>query len=54
MDKFIKQAVRSKSHAANFSAADSAKQYRSELYQDGEKLFCCTCNVVRYKTTNYV
>jgi len=46
MDKFLKLADRLKSHATNFIAADRAKQHNQELYEDGGKLFCRTCNVV--------
>jgi len=36
MDKFLKQVDRPKSHAANVSAAERAKQYkRLVVYEDG-------------------
>jgi len=46
MDKCNKHADRPKSHAANVIAADRAKHYPSELYEDGGKLFFRTCNIV--------
>ena len=54
MEKFLCQPQRSKDqpqqskdHAANISAADQAKQYKSsDVYEDGGRLFCCMCNVV--------
>lgn len=47
MDKFLCQPHRSKDHAANISAADRAKQYKSsDVYEDGGRLFCRMCNVV--------
>jgi len=35
---------RSKDHSANVSAADRTKQYKkSEVFEDGGKLFCRSC-----------
>jgi len=43
----LKEPERSKDHAANVSAADRAKQYKkSEVFEDGGRLFCRSCNVV--------
>ena len=47
MDKYLKKPERSKDHSANVSAADRAKQYKNcEVFEDGGKLFCRSCNVV--------
>lgn len=47
MDKFLTKPARAKDHAANITAAERAKQYKSsEVYEDGGRLFCRTCNVV--------
>jgi len=44
MDKYLKKPERSKDHSANVSAADRAKQYKkSEVFEDGGKLFCRSC-----------
>lgn len=41
------KADRNTDHAANITAAERAKQYRSsEVYEDGGKLFCRSCNIV--------
>jgi len=40
----LKKPERSKDHSANVSAADRAKQYKkSEVFEDGGKLFCRSC-----------
>jgi len=47
MDKYLKQPERQKDHAANVSTSDRAKQYKkSEVFEDGGRLFCRSCNVV--------
>jgi len=47
VDKYLKKPERSKDHSANVSATDRAKQYKkSEVFEDGGKLFCRSCNVV--------
>jgi len=44
MDKYLKKPEISKDHSANVSAADRAKQYKkSEVFEDGGKLFCRSC-----------
>ena len=44
MDKYLKKPEISKDHSANVSAADRATQYKkSEVFEDGGKLFCRSC-----------
>ncbi|MGH0117874.1 UNVERIFIED_CONTAM: hypothetical protein FKN15_003906, partial [Acipenser sinensis] len=46
IDRFCQKTPRQKSHIANLTAKQRVKDFNGQVFEDGGKLFCKTCNVV--------